>query len=234
MLTYRTLVLRRNPRQSRPPSPYTRVWQGDYYEVWQREPDYNSADLIVHKACGAGYQPATVPNCAVIQGVANQAGADGTVIAAVRKPNAVADLPEFPADWVPDPVNLTLTPLSDGTASGSVTVPETGRYQVWVGGSARGKVSVEIAGQDAGSARGMLNNNAQFIKLGERDFSAGSQPVSMTYEKGSDLRPATGGYPFGIGPVILEPVGDPSIVRTTPADAQEICGRSLDWIEAIR
>ena len=115
-----------------------------------------------------------------------------------------------------------------------MSVPVAGRYKVWVGGSSRGRVSVEIGGQDAGSARGLLNNNGQFINLGELEFEAGSLPVAMTYERGGNLRPATGGYPFGIGPVVLEPVGDPSIVRVAPANAQKLCGRSLDWIEAVR
>ena len=233
VLTYRTLVLRRSPQQSRPPSPYEQVWQGDYYEVWQRDPDYDAANLIVHKPLGSGFQPATVPNCAVVQSVASRAG-DGKVVAAEREPNAVAELTDYPQDWVPDPVNKTLTPVSNGTATGSVTVPKSGRYHVWVGGSARGKVSVKIGEQEAGSARGLLNNNAQFISLDDLDVEAGTLPVSLTYEKGSDLRPATGGYPFGIGPVILEPVADPKVVTVSPADAQRLCGRSLDWIEAVR
>jgi len=234
VLTYRTLVLRRSPRQSRPPSPYKLVWRGKYYDVWQRDPDYDASRLIVHKPLGGEFQPAAVPNCAVVQSVAGQAGTTGEVVAAVRRPNAVADLTDYPPDWVPDPANKTLTPLSDGTATGSVSVPEAGEYHVWVGGSARGKVSVEVGGQDAGSARGLLNNNAQFISLGDLDFESGELPVSLAYEKGSDLRPATGGYPFGVGPVVLEPVGDPKLVTVSAANAQKLCGRSLDWIEAVR
>jgi len=234
VLTYRTLVLRRNPMQSRPPSPYELVWRGNYYDVWQRPEPFDASSIVNHRPLGGGFQPATVPNCALVQEVAIQAGPNGEVVAVERAPNAVADLVEYPPDWVPDPVNKTLTPLSDGTASGSVTVPEAGRYKVWVGGSSRGRVSVEIGGQDAGSARGLLNNNAQFIGLGELDFEAGSLPVALTYKKGGVLRPATGGYPFGIGPVILEPVDDPSMVRVSSRDAQRLCGRSLDWIEAVR
>ncbi|HMT06108.1 MAG TPA: hypothetical protein PKD76_11250 [Solirubrobacterales bacterium] len=234
VLTYRTLVLRRNPRQSLPPSPYKRVWQGDYYEVWQRESDYDASDLITHKPFGDGFQPAAVPNCAAVQNVASLAEPDGQVVAAVRKPNVIAELPEYPSDWVPDPVNMTLTPLSNGTASGTVDVPEAGRYRVWVGGASRGKVSVEIGGEEAGSARGLLNNNAQFIKLDQLDLQPGSLPVAMSYERGGILRPATGGYPFGIGPVILQPVGEPQVTTVSPGDAQQLCGKSLDWIEAVR
>lgn len=235
LLTYRTLVLRRNPRQSRPPSPYEMVWQGDYYEVWQRPRDseFNPADLIVHRPLGGDLQPAEVPNCAVVQQVASRARS-GQVVAALRQPNAIADLGEYPADWVPDPANKTLTPLSDGSATGEVTVPAAGRYRVWVGGAARGKVSVEVGAQAAGSARGQLNNNGQFIMLDELDLEAGELPVTMSYERGGDLRPAVGSYPFGIGPVVLEPVEGTRIERVSPLDAQRFCGQSLDWIEAVR
>ena len=77
-------------------------------------------------------------------------------------------------------------------------IPESGEYRVWVGGSARGKVSVEIGGQDAGSALGILSNNAQFISLDDLDFEAGTDLVAMSYE-GSDLRPATGAIPSESG-----------------------------------
>lgn len=235
VFTYRTLVLRRNPRQSRPPSPYERVWQGDYYEVWQRPADseFDPGSLIVHEPLGEGFQPAAVPNCAVVQDVAAQAGS-GEVVAAVREPNAVAELTTYPDDWVPDPANQTLTPLSDGTATGQVSVPTAGRYRVWVGGASRGRVSVEVGDQAAGSARGQLNNNAQFIELGELDLAAGELPVAMSYERGGSLRPAVGSYPFGLGPVVLEPVEEARIERVSPRDAQKLCGQSLDWIEAIR
>jgi len=36
VLEYRTLVLRRTPVGSRPPTQYRLAWQGRFYEVWQR------------------------------------------------------------------------------------------------------------------------------------------------------------------------------------------------------
>jgi hypothetical protein len=36
VLTYRTLVLRRTPVGTRPPSPYRLTWRGRFYEVWER------------------------------------------------------------------------------------------------------------------------------------------------------------------------------------------------------
>ncbi len=58
LFVYRTLVLRRSPGQSRPPSPYELVWEGEYYEVWQRERGGGRggarphAALRAHRACG--------------------------------------------------------------------------------------------------------------------------------------------------------------------------------------
>lgn len=233
LLTYRTLVLRQGPGQSRPPSPYELKWRGDYYEVWQRPEHLDPGSIVVYRPLGGGLQPSAIPDCRVVQGIASRARG-GSVVAAFRRPNAVARLDSYPPDWVPDPVNRTLTPLSDGAASGRVEVPEAGRYQVWVGGSSRGLVSVEVGGQPAGSARALLNNNAQFIRLGQLELPAGSLPVRLSYEKGSSLRPATGGYPFGLGPVVLQPLAGSGMVSLAPSDAQRLCGRRLDWIEAVR
>lgn len=234
LFTYRTLVLRRNPDQSRPPSLYRRVWQGRYYEVWQRPADFDPASVALHQPLGGDHQPAAVPACSLVRSTAAQAGPDGRVAAVERPPNGVADLTEHPSDWVPDPESKTLTPLSDGTATGRIQVPEDGRYRVWVGGSARGKVEVRVGGIAAGSARGLLNNNGQFIELDQIDLATGEQTVTITYERGGALRPATRDYPFGLGPVVIEPVAEPKLVELPSAEARQLCGRSLDWIEAIR
>ena len=234
LLTYRTLVLRRSPAQSRPPSPYELMWRGDYYEVWQRPEDFDPATLIEHKPLGKDLQPSEVPACQVVAGVAAQAGRDGFVAGAPRAENAVSTFIDVPPDWVPDPAVGSVTPLSDGTASGTIVIPESRPYTVFVNGSARGEVSVAINGDEVGSARNRLNNNAQYIELDTRDFTAGQQTVTLTYERGSALRPATGGYPFGLGPVVLAPAGDQALVTRVPAsDYRQLCGQRLDWLEAL-
>ena len=234
LLTYRTLVLRRSPAQSRPPSPYEPMWRGDYYEVWQRPEDFDPATLIEHKPLGKDLQPSEVPACQVVAGVAAQAGRDGFVVGAPRAENAVSTFIDVPPDWVPDPAVGSVTPLSDGTASGTIVIPESRPYTVFVNGSARGEVSVAINGDEVGSARNRLNNNAQYIELDTRDFTAGQQTITLTYERGSALRPATGGYPFGLGPVVLAPAGDQALVTRVPAsDYRQLCGQRLDWLEAL-
>lgn len=235
LFTYRTLVLRRTPGQSRPPSPYELVERGDYYEVWQRPEDFDPGSVIVHRPFGNLLDPAEVPPCPVILSVAAKAGPEGSVAVATRAPNGISEFTDYPPDWIPDPANGTLTPTSDGTATGTITVPADGEYDVFLGGSSRGKVTLEIDGEEVGSIRNRLNNNAQYIEFDTSEFTAGEKTFTMTYEKGGPLRPAAGGYPFGLGPVVLSPVQNRTQVTTLPASqARELCGQRLDWIEALR
>jgi len=235
LLTYRTLVLRRSPGQSRPPSPYELVERGEYYEVWQRDPDFDPASLIVHVPFGNSLDPAEVPPCSKIEAVARRAGEGGRIAAATRAPNGVSEFTEYPDDWIPDPANGTLTPTSDGTAVGTIDVPADGEYDVFLGGSARGEVTLEVGGVPVGSIRNRLNNNAQYIEFDQVELAAGEQSISMTYEKGGPLRPAVGGYPFGLGPVVVSPVQNRTQVVSLPASqARDLCGQRLDWIEALK
>jgi hypothetical protein len=235
LLTYRTLVLRRSPWQSRPPSPYELVESGEYYEVWQRPGGFDPDELIVHRPFGIRGDPGAVPACARIASVASRAGPGGIVAAAPVPEVARAQFTEYPPDWVPDPDAGTVTPLSDGTAVAESVLPRSAEWQVWIGGSARGEVSVTVNGIEAGSARGRLNNNSQFIELDSLRLEAGPQRIEVTYEQGGLPRPGTGAYPFGLGPVVLSRAGaEDRVIRLPAARFAELCGQRLDWVEALR
>jgi hypothetical protein len=51
----------------------------------------------------------------------------------------------------------------------------------------------------------------------------------------TDLRPGSGGYPFGLGPVVLATTtaADVPVTFVDAADARSLCGRRLDWVEAV-
>jgi hypothetical protein len=235
LLTYRTLVLRRSPFRSRPPAPYELVWTGDSYDVWQRPEAFSPESLTAHTPFGNPTDPGAVAPCSEIALVAARAGGEGTVVATPAPEVATAAFTDIPNDWVPDPAVGTVTPLSDGTAQAVASLPSTGRWQVWIGGSSRGQVSVTVNGIEAGSARGSLNNDGQFIELDELDLPAGDLRIEVGYSQSGLPRPGTGAYPFGLGPVVFSKAGDPApLIRVSPADFRELCGQRLDWVAAIR
>jgi hypothetical protein len=236
LLTYRTLVLRRSPIQSRPPSVYSLVRRGDYYDVWQRPQNVEGA-IAEHLPLGNFEDPAAEPECTQVEQVASLAGPDGTVLASERAPTITASLTEgaYPPDWTPtEPGSPDLVPNGAGTVRLQVSVLHGGRYELYVQGSVRNRLRLEVDGVEVGSVEEQLNASRQFLSLGEADLSAGVHDVSLVLD-GQTLAPGSGGPPEPIGPLVLNPVSNENPpVRSVPASrATALCGRYLDWIEAI-
>jgi hypothetical protein len=88
---------------------------------------------------------------------------------------------------------------------------------------------------EAGSARGELNNNAQFIFLDEVTLGAGPQPVEIRYSPRGLPHPGTGAYPLSLGPVMLTPAGYEDTLTSLPASQyRQFCDQRLDWVAALR
>ena len=73
LLPYRSIVVRRSPVQSRPPSIYRLVWKGRYYELFQR-PAEPTATILEHVPygdsnqlpfCGTSQNQSTAPLCSI-------------------------------------------------------------------------------------------------------------------------------------------------------------------------
>lgn len=205
---YRTLVLRRSPLESRPPSDYRLTWKGRWYEVWQRSAT-RRAPILEHLPLGDAVQPGTVPDCREVMRLAALAGPDGRLAAVVRPPVIVAP--------------------SDGTDR--VVVPSAGRYLVWLGGSFRDRVELRVDGRTVASQQGHLEHEGQYTQLGEVDLSAGAHTVVLRQQRGG-LRPGTGGADLPIGPLVLSSADAP-VRYVRPARAQLLCTKTLDWIEAV-
>ena len=216
ILDYRTLVLRRGPAASRPPSAYRLVRSGRYYEVWQR-PETGGPTIVEHLSLGNGTQTAAVPRCADVLRLAREAGAAGYLATATR-PRAI-------------PV---VTPSLTGTASARIAVPEAGRYTAWLAGDWFGKSSVSIDGDEVGAKRAELNWPGLYTDLGAGELADGRHDIDLTYDT-DGLHPGSGGPPFSFGPLALSREDARDRVQTIePANARSLCGRRLDWVEAVR
>jgi len=230
ILVYKTIVLRRSPSESRPPSPYHLVWSGRYYDVWQRPDSF--PPILEHFRLGDAIQPGAVPSCSDVLRLAQIAGHSGRLVAAPRTPVIAVTLSNavHPADWQADPTGL-LSPTSAGTVEADVTVPSAGRYGVWLGGSFRDSLHIFVDGRVVAATGQHLNGLD--VPLGSVALSPGVHRVALRFG-GAGLSPGSGGLPWWTGPLLLSRDSDnPPLVSVPSGDAQALCGQNLDWIEAV-
>ncbi|HXY84005.1 MAG TPA: hypothetical protein VEH52_00870 [Gaiellaceae bacterium] len=224
LLVYRTLVLRNSPTVSRPPAPYVLVWQGRWYQVWQRQP---TPAITAHLPLGSALQPGAIPSCVRVRRIAVRA----PLIAYPRPVNLVwsLDLARLPKGWTP----LTggaLMPNRSATLSLDVRVPRSDRYTIWVGGSIRGRLTVSVDGSRIGSATRQLQNAGQWLGLGTVDLPAGAHRLTLAVSL-PKLGPGTGGGGATLGPLLLRPrAKDRLLQHDAPAS---LCRMNLDWIETV-
>jgi hypothetical protein len=215
VLVYRTLVLRRGPLSSRPPSVYRLVHSGRYYEVWQR-PAQVPDTIVEHLGLDTSSQPARAAACSEVTRLAKAPGV--ARLATATRPETI---------WLGAP------PLS-GERQVTVSIPKDGEYFAWLGGDWYGDASISIDGREVGSRREELNWPGLYTELGRTRLAAGQHLVTIRHQTGG-WHPGSGALPYSFGPVALSPVDDREPFRTVPASkARSLCGQRLDWVEALR
>jgi hypothetical protein len=238
VLGYRTIVTRRSPAESRPPSPYALIYSGTYHDVWQR-PVAPLTTVLQHLALGTATDAGSVPDCAEVQRLAQAATPGGRIVAAPAIATAVVQLDQtdHPDSWeVAGP--RYLQPGDDpGTITADVTTTASGLQQIWLGGSVRGKMTLSVDGHTVGSVRGRLLSDVGYTLLGSTELSRGPHRVTLHYG-GEDWHPGSAlskvlGLP--IGPLVLAPdTSSLGLTSVSPSLATELCGKRWDWIEAVR
>jgi len=236
ILVYRTLVLPHSPSASRPPSLYRLVWSGRFYDVWQRRAT-GGARILDHVPVGHGDQAVGILPCAAILGLARLAERNGGRVAAVIRPAATVvrlSTASLPPNWrrlssAPDSVY----PSSSGTLKTIVGLSKQGRYGIWLGGSFRRNLEVSIDGRHIYNGRDRLIHEGIETPLEYVQLRAGRHLVVLHYSA-ANFSPGSGGPAFSLGPIIMSRLTDE--VRVTyvdPGDARSLCGKSLDWVEAL-
>jgi hypothetical protein len=231
LLVYRTLVLRRSPVASRPPSPYRLLLRDRYWDVWQRPAKLGST-VLAQMPLGDPVKPGAAPVCSQVTKLARTPGATRLAAVAATNPQIVAlGQASHPTAWAAQGEHLTLA--GPGAATIEVKIPRAGRYAVWLGGSISGPVTVALNGTAVGTARYEIQEDAQYVPFGSVGLEAGRYKLSISYN-GGDWRPGSGGPPATVGPLVLareEPEHPPFAVPL--GSARTLCGRTLDWVEAL-
>jgi hypothetical protein len=236
VLTYRTMVLRRSPAESRPPVQYSLLSSGRYYDVWQR-PEQPPQRIVNYSIFGDQQNAGALPPCKLVRQLGTIARTSKAhLVGAVRAPAVVVGLSgaRRPPSWPASGGSPTqLFPNRPGSALVSVTVPASGVHDLWVQGSFARGLELSVDGARVGSTRNELSFTGQWIRFGSRQLSAGTHQIELRYPGGS-LRPGSGQQPETVGPVALVPrVPRSQLLDVSPAAVQTLCTKPLDWLEVV-
>jgi hypothetical protein len=237
---FRLLILGRSPIRSRPPANFRLVYQGRYYDVYQRMP---APVVLRHIPLSyGGADPPSPASCSLISSTAALAGRDHARLAYVIRPSMPTLIPTrvgHPPQWAPDsigggPPEWLSMGQSSGLLIGIVRITEPGRYEAWVGGTLSRRVIVMIGGRQIGSVRHQIGTAGQFLKVGTVQLDPGRAFIEI-------LRPpsyyAPGNVVGGelLGPLVLVREGSaPAVGELAPRDARSLCGKPLEWLEIVR
>jgi len=229
LTTYRNLVLRTSPAQSRPPEAYKLVYSGKYYTVWQR-PENSLQPPLRRVIAGDNVSPVGKIPCSTLKQLAATPGAT-TSSFSTGMPTTVSALGAWqaPESWFLSTGSGYLYPDSKGRATSTVTLPG-GTHSLWLGGSLNNTITLYIDDQRAGESGQLLNNSGQWIPMGTAEISAGEHDVSLDYD-GSDWRPGSHKEAVGIGPLVFAPEPHEPVQSLPTANTQQLCGQYLDWVE---
>jgi hypothetical protein len=253
---YRSLVIRRSPTESRPPSIYRLVWQGRYYQLWQR-PAQPSTRILEHVPLGesnvlpycgraeggseplCSIDPVATPPCEQIQSLARQAIGEHAELLAYQRPAPIVargDQTVWPASWFHERAEHTLTPTTPGEAISHIAVASAQSYELWLGGSFSRGFEVSVDGREVGRVKDELSAINGYVHVTNVFLAPGIHTFALAYPH-SDLTPGSGENELtSLSAIALEPRQSPrsELISVKPGQAAQLCGRPLDWIEIVR
>ena len=212
LLPYRSIVTKRTPVESRPPSIYSLVWQGRYYQLWQRpEPapttilehiPYGEENL--HPYCGnasngptealCSIDPVSIPSCPQIRGFARTASARHAHLLAYQRAAPTVtrgDEVLWPGTWNHEPAGHSLEATTPGTAIGHIAISSTQNYELFLDGSFGRGFEVRVDDRKVGKVKDHLSGFLSSIPVANVFLTAGVHKFEYTYPH-ADLTPGNG------------------------------------------
>jgi hypothetical protein len=229
---YPLIVTRRNPIAPRPPSAYSLIWQGAYYQVWRRAA--NAPAALVH----ARLSRTSPDRCPLVKHLATIGAPAGATLVAAHPPTLVwvsVTRAHHPSAWTS--ARLGLAMKGPGRLWSVFAVPRAGVWEVWLQGEIMRPVRVSVDGRDLGSIAGQLGGNSvnpDAIGPITVRLSRGRHLLAIT-RKGASLAAGDGGWAY-LDRVFLVPAGaaDLGVLRRVPAASwRSLCGHEFDWIEVV-
>jgi hypothetical protein len=253
---YRSIVVPNSPVESRPPSTYRLVYDGRYYQLYQR-PSHPASTIVKHVPLGdqgsypycgnaenaaamslCPIAPAAVESCSKIRSLGRTAAADRADLVAYERPEPVVlygDQTLWPGPWIHNDAAHTLTPNTPGTAVAHIRFGASGTFELWLGGSFSRGFEVSVDGHHVGRVANQVFSVPGYAPIARITVTKGVHSFSITYPH-AGLGPGSGDNTFtSLNEIALQPLSpSPRMVTVIPAHAHKLCGQSLDWIEIVR
>lgn len=235
---FKLLVLGRSPEASRPPADYRLVYTDAYYNVWRRA---STPAVLEHLALGAPpLDAAAVPRCRTVAALAARARREHARLAYVQRPSIPTLVPTRalrPNNWglvATDP-NSLIPRQEPGAVSGTLRVPEAGRYTAVMESNLSTAAQLSIDGRRVGAQSYELAAPGQYIPMGHVRLAAGLHKVMVSVPFAENLAPGQTVITQTLGPLMLDPPSDTeAVAQVAPSQASTLCGKRLDWIEIVR
>jgi hypothetical protein len=250
MHSLRTIILRRDPTASRPPGDWRPVETTRFHQIWQR--DLNAPRILAHVGMRGGPRDRTrsqtpeggqtlEPTCTTL-GKALRDAPDGARVRYATQPQLTQlNHPDFVSrGFLPQPPDWNAR--TPGRLAGSLALPVTGRYSIWLRGSIGRRVRVYVDGRPVGSERWQEAYPGNYMLLDTRDLTKGAHTIEVRRGGGRSILPGvgndigTGSALALIGPVAFLPAGQERIVDVPRDRAMALCrdGHTLiDWMEVV-
>ena len=238
--SFRTIVMRRNPLASRPPSNYKLVYQSGYYQVWQREQPAQTVSTLVPVVNTVSKRYAGA--CSSLAGAVRAAGA-GAQIVYMPAPSGYIQLDDstLKLSGAFAPSGGVIATTGAGRAVSEQPIPKAGRYDFFIEGSFGRPVDVILDGHHVATAAYQVSYPGEWIELTSRYISAGVHRFELV-RGGISLHAGNGDGidPFNrtLGPLVLMPAQKavPTLRSASASEALRLCRSSKPprWIEVAR
>jgi hypothetical protein len=238
--SFRTIVMRRDPLASRPPSNYKLVYLSGYYEVWQRaQPARTVATLVpVVNTDDKRYAGA----CASLAQAAHAAGRKAQIVY-MPAPSGYIQLDDsdLKLSGAFAPSGGVIATFGAGRAVREQPIPVAGRYDFFIEGSFGRPVDVIVDGRHVATAAYQVSYPGEWIEITSRWLSAGVHRFELV-RGGFSLHPGNGDGidPFNrtLGPLVLMPAQKavPTMRSASVGEALRLCRSATPprWIEVAQ
>ncbi len=231
LAAYPLIITQRNPLAPRPPSAYSLIWQGAYYQVWRRRPHAPVPAARLVARAGAA------PKCTLIGSLAKPGTAGGRLVASLA-PHSVRvrlQYARYPAGWSFQQDGRAMR--TPGTLTAAFGLPLPGVWELWLQGQMMGTVQVSVDRDRGVRLGGQLGGDAivpEVIGPLTVRLAAGAH-VLRVRRISRPLAPGNGGTTVLSGAYLVPggAAGQASLLSAPAAGWHSLCGRPLQWVELV-